>query len=63
LSPHKLRSGFCSIMYSKTHDIEFVRRAVGHSNVATTQRYIVTNKDEKKKSAEIMESILGGGDE
>lgn len=63
LSPHKLRSGFCSIMYSKTHDIEFVRRAVGHSNVATTQRYIVTNRDEKKKSAEIMESILGGGDE
>ena len=59
LSPHKLRSGFCSIMYSKTHDVEFVRRAVGHSNVATTQRYIVTDMEEKKKSAQIMEDLLG----
>ena len=59
LSPHKLRSGFCSIMYSKTHDVEFVRRAVGHSNVATTQRYIVTDRDEKKRSAQIMSDLLG----
>lgn len=58
LSPHKLRSGFCSIMYSKTHDVEFVRRAVGHSNVATTQRYIVTDRDEKKRSAQIMQDLL-----
>lgn len=58
LSPHKLRAGFCSIMYNKTHDIEFVRRAVGHSNVSTTQRYIVTSKEEKRKASEIMDKIL-----
>lgn len=58
ISPHKLRSGFCSILYSKTHDIEFVRRAVGHANAATTQRYIVTKGEEKKKAAEIMDSLL-----
>jgi len=58
LSPHKLRAGFCSILYDQTHDIEFVRRAVGHANVATTQRYIVTNGTEKKKAAEIMGSLL-----
>lgn len=58
LSPHKLRAGFCSIMYSKTHDIEFVRRAVGHSNISTTQRYIVTSKEEKRKASEIMDKIL-----
>lgn len=58
LSPHKLRAGYCSILYEKTHDAEFVRRAVGHSNVATTQRYIVTKGNERKKAAEIMSSIL-----
>ena len=57
LSPHKLRSAFCSILYKETGDIEFVRRAVGHSNVATTQRYIVTNGSERKRAAEIMASI------
>ena len=58
LSPHKLRSGYCSILYGKTHDTEFVRRAVGHSDISTTQRYIVTKGDEKKKASEIMASIF-----
>lgn len=58
LSPHKLRAGYCSILYNKTHDAEFVRRAVGHANVATTQRYIVTKGNERKKAAEIMASII-----
>lgn len=58
VSPHKLRSGYCSILYSKTGDIEFVRRAVGHSNASTTQRYIVTKGEEKKKASELMESIF-----
>ena len=58
VSPHKLRSGFCSILYKKTGDIEFVRRAVGHANSATTARYIVTNGEEKQNAAEIMGSII-----
>ena len=59
LSPHKLRAGFCSILYNKTHDTEFVRRAVGHSNISTTQRYIVTNGDEKRQSASIIGRAIG----
>lgn len=58
LSPHKFRSAFCSILYNETGDIEFVRRAVGHSNVATTQRYVVTKSREKERASEIMGSIL-----
>lgn len=64
LSPHKLRAGFCSILYNKTHDTEFVRRAVGHSNISTTQRYIVTNGEERRESATIIGRAIGvGGDE
>lgn len=58
LSPHKLRSGFCSILYNKTHDIEFVRKVVGHSRIATTQRYIKTSGDEREKAVKIMSDIL-----
>lgn len=58
LSPHKLRSGFCSILYNKTHDIEFVRRVVGHSSIITTQRYIKTEEKEKEKATQIMGDIL-----
>lgn len=58
ISPHKLRSGFCSIMYNKTKDIEKVRRMVGHANLATTQRYIVTDNQERKESTRIMDNLL-----
>ena len=58
ISPHKLRAGYCSIMYEKTHDIEFVRRAVGHSDVSTTQRYIVTPNKERKEATHIMNQLI-----
>ena len=58
VSPHKLRSGFISIMYNETGDIEKVRRIVGHKNVSTTQRYIVTDGKEKEEAADIMEKLL-----
>lgn len=58
LSPHKIRSGFCTILYDKTHDIEFVRRAVGHSNVKITQRYVVTDNREREESAKMINSIF-----
>ena len=57
-SPHKLRAGFVTIMYEHTHDIEKVRRMVGHSNATTTQRYIVTENQEKEEAASIMENLL-----
>ena len=58
ISPHKFRSGLVTILYEQTHDIEFVRKAIGHSNIATTQRYIVTDDTEKQKASEIMQQLL-----
>ena len=58
ISPHKLRAGFCSILYDEKHDIEFVRRSVGHSQIRTTQRYIVTDNKERKEAMEIMGNVL-----
>lgn len=58
ISPHKIRSGFCSILYEEKGDIEFVRRAVGHSNISTTQRYIVTDNSEKAEASNFISSFL-----
>lgn len=58
ISPHKLRSGFCSILYNQTHDIEFVRRSVGHETVETTRKYIITENNETAKASNIMAQVL-----
>ena len=58
ISAHKIRSGLCSILYDNTHDIEFVRRAIGHSDLSTTQRYIVTKGEEKQIAANIIDRII-----
>lgn len=59
ISPHKLRAAFCTILYDETGDIEFVRRAVGHSSIETTQRYIVDDDSAKDEAASIMSKIFG----
>lgn len=58
ISPHKLRAGCASILYNKTHDLEFVRRAIGHADVSTTTRYIVTQGKEREEMSEIMRNVL-----
>ena len=59
LRPHKLRAGYCSILYEKTRDIEFVRKAVGHAKLETTQRYIVLDEDkEREMASELMAEIF-----
>jgi len=58
ISPHKIRAGFCSILYEKTGDIEFVRDAVGHASVTTTQRYVVKDDTARMKAAGIMNEII-----
>lgn len=58
LSPHKLRAGVCSILYGETHDTEFVRRAIGHSNISTTLRYITTDNKEKEVASDIMQNVF-----
>ena len=58
ISPHKLRAGLASIMYEKTGNIEFTRKVIGHANITTTQRYIVTKNNERAEASNIMQNIL-----
>jgi site-specific recombinase XerC len=59
LSPHKLRAGFASILYETKHDAEFVRKAIGHSNISTTLRYITTDNKEREESSKILGNVFG----
>jgi site-specific recombinase XerD len=36
---HKLRHGFATRVYQKTHDIRLVQELLGHASIATTQAY------------------------
>ena len=58
LSPHKIRAGYCTILYEQTKDIEFVCNSVGHSQLDTTKRYIHSKIDDKEKASNIMESCI-----
>ena len=58
IMPHKLRAGLASILYNKTHDLEFVRRTIGHSDISTTTRYIVTKGKEREEAGAIMDKLL-----
>lgn len=58
LYPHKLRGGFITIAYNKTHDINLVKEAVGHSSVRMTERYLASDHTAKQKVADIFEDIL-----
>lgn len=58
INPHKFRAGCISILYNEFGDIEFCRRFIGHSDVSTTQRYIVTKGDENEKGADALAKIF-----
>lgn len=58
LPPNKIRAGFCSILYKKTHDIEFVREVAGHSTLQATQKYLNIKGNAQEKSSKIMSDIL-----
>lgn len=58
ISPHKLRAAFATILYDKNPDIYFVSKAIGHANIETTKRYIVTKNAEIDKAATIMDNVI-----
>lgn len=62
ITPHVLRATYGTILYNKTHDIEFVRQQMNHNSIETTKRYIRGNgKENRKKAADIMGNIINKG--
>ena len=53
VSPHQLRHFYATLLFSKTNNLEFVRRQMRHGNIKTTLSYYL------EVSAEEEESVLG----
>ena len=58
VTPNDLRTGFCSVLYDETNNIEFVRSAVGNARAFTTKNRIKTFAKDKGSASKIMENIL-----
>lgn len=58
IRPHKLRAGFCTILYNMNPDILFVSNVVGHSSIDVTRRYIVTKNTQRDKASDMMDGIF-----
>lgn len=53
VSSHDLRATFATAAYEVSHDIEAVRRLLGHSDIKTTQRYIGRTAEQMRAAADV----------
>lgn len=49
ISAHKLRHRFATRIYQNTHDIRSLQTVLGHSSIATTERYVSVDNDALSK--------------
>lgn len=59
LQTHDFRRTCATILYKRTHDIEYVRRILGHSSISTTHRYTkyAVRPQDLKKSKQILSGL------
>jgi integrase len=58
LHPHMLRHTAMSMLYSLEHDIKFVQSQAGHAKIETTQQYIHTSMESRRKQIRAYDSLL-----
>ena len=64
---HQLRHRFASVAYARTHDLRAVQRVLGHSSLATTERYVLSTDDDDRAVVESVREnekappLSGGG--
>ncbi len=51
ITPHKLRSTYCTHLYQETRDIYVVAEVLGHKDINTTKRHYAAISDETKREA------------
>jgi integrase/recombinase XerC/integrase/recombinase XerD len=49
ITPHKLRHSYASELYSRSKNLKVVQENLGHSSIKTTEIYLHTDVEERKK--------------
>lgn len=58
ISGHSMRKTYANRLWEAKRDLEYVRIALGHTNIETTKRYLGLNDEVKEDSAEITDDKL-----
>jgi len=62
ITPHKLRHSYASELYTRSHNLRVVQENLGHSSLKTTEIYLHTDLDERKKVYREFFPLSGTGD-
>ncbi|HKM41600.1 MAG TPA: site-specific tyrosine recombinase/integron integrase [Methanocorpusculum sp.] len=49
ITPHKIRHSYATELYKRSHNLRIVQENLGHNSIQTTEIYIHTDLDERKK--------------
>lgn len=58
ISGHSMRKTYANRLWENTHDIEYVRKALGHKSIETTKLYLGFNRRDIESAAETTDSKL-----
>ncbi|HJJ48201.1 MAG TPA: tyrosine-type recombinase/integrase [Methanocorpusculum sp.] len=50
ITPHKIRHSYASELYKRSHNLRVVQENLGHNSIQTTEIYIHTDLDERRKT-------------
>ncbi|ABN06958.1 phage integrase family protein [Methanocorpusculum labreanum Z] len=50
ITPHKIRHSYASELYKRSHNLRVVQENLGHNSIQTTEIYIHTDIDERRKA-------------
>ena len=60
IAPHDLRRSFARGAYEAGASMELVRQSLGHSNIATTERYVNSVLELNNAATDIWSEVLSG---
>ena len=52
ITPHKIRHSYASELYRRSHNIRVVQENLGHTSIKTTEIYVHTDLDERRRAYE-----------
>lgn len=60
ITPHKIRHSFASEFYRATRDLRVLQETLGHAPIQTTQIYVHTDQEQRRKAYQSFPLAYGG---